>query len=212
LSRTALEIAKQHQALRDAASRRSSNRVETPVPNSRADVVAWGRQTPLSHAQRQNRHHRRSSPKQQAGHDVEPNGVSRNDASKEVTTPAGVAVARPIAGPGFHPETVQQGCCSTMVPNRESDGQRRRRHFARTNLVRAFARSDVPPLRPFATVCRHHHCSRFNRGDVHAAAPHNPPSWLRLAVAVPTYWRRAGPMSTPAAAFSAATPGHLRHQ
>jgi hypothetical protein len=33
------------------------------------------------------------------------NSVLRDDASKEVTTPAGTAIARPVTGLGFHPGT-----------------------------------------------------------------------------------------------------------
>lgn len=48
--------------------------------------------------------------------------------------------------------------------NRESDARRRRLHFTRMNLARAFARSAGTPLHAFVASNRHHHCGRPNRG------------------------------------------------
>jgi hypothetical protein len=55
--------------------------------------------------------------------------VPRDDASNEVATPSGIAVARPLAGPGFHPGTM---CSKDAAPgdalSRESDARKRHRH------------------------------------------------------------------------------------
>ena len=48
--------------------------------------------------------------------------------------------------------------------NRESDARRRRRHFTRMNLARAFARSAGTPLHAFVASSRYHHSGRPNRG------------------------------------------------
>jgi hypothetical protein len=63
---------------------------------------------------------RRSIREKQTDHADEQNDVSKDDASKEVTTPAGAAVARPEAGLGFHfspRNLVQQDCRSKMAPS-----------------------------------------------------------------------------------------------
>src|SRR6185369_12801353 len=77
---------------------------------------------PSPHALRQICHHR---PKKIASSRPakSPNGVSRDDASKEVTTPTDAAVARPGAGPGFHPETSCRRV--TTLKGRPQQGERR---------------------------------------------------------------------------------------
>jgi hypothetical protein len=64
----------------------------------------------------------RNNCEKQASHADIPNGVSRDDASKEVTMPADVAVTRPGAGPGFYPRPQVVGLSlQDGVLNRESD-------------------------------------------------------------------------------------------
>jgi hypothetical protein len=70
--------------------------------------MAWGRQAPVTLAQRQLLPAGRSN--EIAGRpNHEPSDDSRDDVSKEITTPTGTAVARPGAGPGLHPETKCSG-------------------------------------------------------------------------------------------------------
>jgi hypothetical protein len=69
---------------------------------------------------------RRSNRKKQADHADEQNDVSKDDASKEVTTPADAVVARPKAGLGFHPET----SCNRVVARRWRPQQGERRPWA----------------------------------------------------------------------------------
>jgi hypothetical protein len=57
---------------------------------------------------------RRSNCEKQTDHADEQNDVSKDDASKEVTTPADAVVAHPEAGMGFHPET----SCNRIVAQR----------------------------------------------------------------------------------------------
>jgi hypothetical protein len=97
--------------------------------------------------------------------------VPRDDASKEVATPSGVAVARPKAGPGFHPGTM---CSKDAAPgdalSRESDACKCHRHPPEVGKVlrpereapTARVRRSKParPLRPLKP-----------RGDSTAATP-----------------------------------------
>jgi hypothetical protein len=63
--------------------------------------MAWGRQAPLTLARRQLLPAGRSNGT--AGQpNCEPSDDSRDDVSKEITTPTGAAVARPGAGLGLH--------------------------------------------------------------------------------------------------------------
>jgi hypothetical protein len=151
--------------------------------------------------QRQIHQHWWSSRKQQAGRADKTNDVSRKDASKEVATPTGVVVARLEAGSDFHPETMQQGCHSTIVPSAGEQRPKAPPPFHQRESGEGFRPERRTPLRPFATASRHHHCSHSNQGDVHVDAPHSQPSWLRLAVIVPTPWRLARPTTSPAAAI-----------
>jgi hypothetical protein len=92
----------------DAAERCKQTKPTTkrrPSDTSRRANVAWGRQHLWRKSYDGELTTGRRNCKEQVGHANEPKGVSRDDASKEGTTPAGAAVARPGVGPGFHPET-----------------------------------------------------------------------------------------------------------
>ena len=80
--------------------------------------------------------------------------------------------------------------------NRESDARRRRDHFTRMNLARAFARSAGTPLHAFVASSRHHHCGSPNRGtplsQLHKARCQSSNS-LRRPRDPATRWRHTAP-------------------
>jgi hypothetical protein len=79
--------------------------------------------TPVTHAARQKPPTGRSNYEEQDDHANNESGVSRSDASKEVTTPVVTVVARPEAEQGFHPETKGS---RTITPRwRPQQGERR---------------------------------------------------------------------------------------
>jgi hypothetical protein len=90
------------------------------------------------------------------------NGVSRDDASMEVTTPIGAAVACPEPRPGFH---------SKMAPSVGRATPEGAAPLHRTNPVSAFAQSMEPPLLPFVAASRQPCYGHNHQGDAPVAAP-----------------------------------------
>jgi hypothetical protein len=138
----------------------------------------------------------RKRPTNWSNHEGKTERASKANGASKATPPGrlGAAVARPETGPGFHPETMQQDCCSEMVPsagratpggaaaNRQNESGRGFRPSNPATTGRR--RKPAPP------------CSHRRWGSISVAAHHLQPLKLHRTVTVPNLRRCVGPAST----------------